>query len=525
MKKTLTINLNGCVFNIDEDAYQALRQYLEDLGRHFTPEERDEILRDIEARIAELLTEKMANRNVVEMSDVQDVMDTLGQPSQFGDEEESKTATTTEETVPNEVPGARKRYRKLYRDTENKWIGGVCSGLAAYLDWDPTVLRIIFLIVFVLGIGSPLFIYILLWIFMPEAKSVAQQLEMRGVEPNVDNIRNFSAREDISQPRDSGTMGRVLKVLAIVVLSLIGFSLFTAILGVFTAAVMVGFHLIPWVTAGVNEVALLLSVALFLLCPSIAIVMFCIYLVNGKKPKNKWIAWILAILWLISIAGMVITGVRTYNNRQNLRVEHFWEEVAPSVRYTPVVMADEWRDGDTFHAVDAESGVEVRYRQEDTCSVRVKAPEDGIQRLRTEVRNGILYIRNENGRFKDGSVVVEITAPSLDIIKLSDACSFRSGQALNLRKLDLEMDEASSITLAGRIDTLKVKVEEDSHADLEAVTAEVADVRATEESHVAMGMVRDLRVRTTEASNVTYKGRPERLSMSSSDFSVSRWED
>jgi hypothetical protein len=188
-------------------------------------------------------------------------------------------------------------------------------------------------------------------------------------------------------------------------------------------------------------------------------------------------------------------------------------------------MADEWRDGDTFHAVDAESGVEVRYRQEDTCSVRVKAPEDGIQRLRTEVRNGILYIRNENGRFKDGSVVVEITAPSLDIIKLSDACSFRSGQALNLRKLDLEMDEASSITLAGRIDTLKVKVEEDSHADLEAVTAEVADVRATEESHVAMGMVRDLRVRTTEASNVTYKGRPERLSMSSSDFSVSRWED
>ncbi len=525
MKKTLTINLNGCVFNIDEDAYQALRQYLEDLGRHFTPEERDEILKDIEARIAELLTEKLANRNVVEINDVQEVMDTLGQPSQFGDEEESNTETTTEETVPNEVPGARKRYRKLYRDTENKWIGGVCSGLAAYLDWDPTVLRIIFLIVFVLGIGSPLFIYILLWIFMPEAKSVAQQLEMRGVEPNVDNIRNFSAREDVSQPRDSGTMGRVLKVLAIVVLSLIGFSLFTAILGVFTAAVMVGFHLIPWVTAGVNEVALLLSVALFLLCPSIAIVMFCIYLVNGKKPKNKWIAWILAILWLISIAGMVITGVRTYNNRQNLRVEHFWEEVAPSVRYTPVVMADEWRDGDTFHAVDVASGVEVRYRQEDTCSIHVKASEEILPDLRTEIRNGILYIRNESGRTNGGKRMVEITAPFIDNIKLSDVCSFRSNNELVLSKLNVEAESTSTVTLSGRIDTLQVKVEEDSHADLEGVTAVVADIRATESSHVAMGTVRDLRARTTEASNVTYKGHPERLSMSSSDFSVSRWEE
>ena len=68
-------------------------------------------------------------------------------------------------------------------------------------------------------------------------------------------------------------------------------------------------------------------------------------------------------------------------------------------------------------------------------------------------------------------------------------------------------------------------MEEASNADLEAVTAEVADVRATEASRVAMGTVRDLRARTTEASNVTYKGHPERLSMSSSDFSVTRWEN
>ena len=523
MKKTLTINLNGCVFNIDEDAYQTLRQYLEDLGRHFTPEERDEILRDIEARIAELLTEKMTNRNVVEINDVQEVMDTLGQPSQFGDEEE---AAPSEPSAPKQETTTKKCPRKLYRDTENKWIGGVCSGLAAYMDWDPTILRIIFLIIFVLGIGCPLFIYILLWIFIPEAQTVSQQLEMRGVEPNVDNIRNFSAHNEPSQPKDSGTMGRVVKVLAIVVLSLIGFSLFTAILGVFTAAVMVGFHLIPWVTAGVNEVALLLSVALFLLCPAVSIVMFCIYLVNNRKPRHQWIVWSLVVLWLVSIAGMVVTGVRAYNNRQNLRVEHFWEEVAPSGRYMPAVMAEEWRDGDTFHAVDAESGVEVRYRQADTCAVHVKAAEDAIRYLHTEVRNGILYIRNEDDRIKGGSAaVVEITAPSLDIIKLSEACSFSSEQVLNLRKLELEVDEASSVMLAGRIDTLKLKVDEASNVDLEAVTVEVADVRATEASHVSMGMVRDLRARTTEASNVTYKGHPERLSMSSSDFSVSRWED
>ena len=358
MKKTLTINLNGQVFNIDEDAYQALRQYLEDLGRHFAPEERDEILKDLEARIAELFAERLANRNVVEMPDVLAVMDTLGQPSQFGDEEEKESAPSepSQPSQPSDTGEAKRRPRKLYRDTDNKWIGGVCSGLAAYMDWDPTILRVIFLAVFLLGIGSPLFIYILLWICMPEANSVAQQLEMRGVEPNVDNIRNFSSRTEVSQPKDSGTMGRVLKVLAIVLLSLIGLSLFATIFGVFMAAVLAGFHLVPWFTAGVNEILLLLSVALFLLCPAISIVMFCVYLVNNQKPRHKWVIWTLVLLWLISIAGMAVTGVRTYNNRHNLDVGQFLKELKQSE--TP--MQEERVDENLFPVLKIDTGAVVQ---------------------------------------------------------------------------------------------------------------------------------------------------------------------
>ena len=84
MKKTLTINLNGIVFNIDEDAYQALKSYLNEIGAHFVSEEEKEILKDIEARIAELFAEKLqGNKDVIEITDVESVISVLGHPNQF----------------------------------------------------------------------------------------------------------------------------------------------------------------------------------------------------------------------------------------------------------------------------------------------------------------------------------------------------------------------------------------------------------------------------------------------------------
>lgn len=523
MKRTLTINLNGIVFNIDEDAYQILNQYLNDLGRHFAADERDEILKDIEARVAELFTEKLVNRNVVEIKDVQEVMDTLGQPSQFEDESEHSETQTAQ---PQEDPQQRKRVRKLYRDTANKRIGGVAAGVAAYFDWDPTLVRILFILILIVSFGWTLFIYILMWIFIPEANSVAQRLEMQGVEPNVDNISSHAADTPSTPSSTPSTFAKILKIIAIVILSCMGIGLFASVLGVFIATIMLAFHLLP-VAVTVNEIILLTFIGLFLICPAIAIVMFCIYLVNGRKPHRKWIAWTLFALWIASIVGMAITGVNAHYHRDQWK-HNLWNCLhsfdTDDDDDTILNFMDEVRDNQSFHAIDVCEAITVKFSQGDSTSVKVNAPDNKIANVRTEIRNGVLYIRNDNEN-KKGRVIVYVTAPSIDQIKVSEACDFEGQTALDLSKLEIEVDEASTLKLYGKVDTLTVKAEEAANVDLKGITAQVADIRAEEASEVNMGTANDLRIVSNEASTVTYKGNPEKLIKSSSEFSVTRWHE
>ena len=134
MKKTLTVNISGIVFHIDEDAYEKLNQYLASVRRHFTPDDGcDEIMADIESRIAETLQEKISDsKQVVSLHDVQAVISQLGEPDQIGGEEEPAT----------EEAGKRirteKTARRLYRDPDNAILGGVAGGLGAYFQVDTT---------------------------------------------------------------------------------------------------------------------------------------------------------------------------------------------------------------------------------------------------------------------------------------------------------------------------------------------------------------------------------------------------
>lgn len=525
MKKTLNINLNGYVFNIDEDAYQVLNQYLEDLGRHFAADEKEEILKDIEARVAELFSEKLVNRNVVELRDVQEVIEQLGQPNQFEDESDAPSDKQKAEPQQNFTAGERRKVRKLYRDSANKKIGGVAAGVAAYMDWDPTIVRILFLLIMLFSLGWSVFIYILMWIFVPEANSVAQRLEMQGVEPTAENIGSYAATNETPVASTPSPLAKIFKVIAIVVLSIIGIGLFASVMGVLILSIMLIFHILP-IAVSVNEILLLASIGLFLIIPAIAIVMFCIYLVGDRKPHNKWVPWVLLGLWLASIVGMSVFGVNAYNHRDKWDSEEiqngllkYWDD--DDADYDEQYYSNEDRDNGDFHAIDAEEAITVRFVQGDSTSVEVKAPQSKIGKVRTDIRNGVLYIRNENQNMKGNQhIIVCVTAPQLDKIKMSEACNFECEGDVNFPKLEVQVEEASRVKLTGKIDTLNVRAEEAAHADLEDVTADVAAIRAEEASHVAMGTARELRIQTAEASAVTYKGTPQLLQKSSSEFSV-----
>lgn len=183
MNKTVNINLGGMFFHIDEDAYQKLSRYFEAIKRSLTNSNgQDEIIKDIEMRIAELFTEKHSSgKQVISIRELDEVIAVMGQPEDYRIDNEENEATNPNFTTQT------KGNRKLYRDKDGGMIGGVLSGLGYYFGIEKVWIRIIFLILlFTFGIG--IIPYIILWIVMPEAVTTSEKLEMTGEPVNISNI-------------------------------------------------------------------------------------------------------------------------------------------------------------------------------------------------------------------------------------------------------------------------------------------------------------------------------------------------
>ena len=199
MNKTVNINLAGIFFHIDEDAYQKLQRYLEAIKRSFRdPQGRNEIIADIEARISELFNERVENdKQVVSMKELDEVIAIMGQPEDY----------MVDEEIFNDEPERQYRSkrsndsRKLFRDTENAYIGGVSSGLGHYFNVDPLWIRIIWFILF-FGAGTGVLLYIILWVLMPVAETTSDKLAMSGKPINITNIEE-KVKEGFSNVKES----------------------------------------------------------------------------------------------------------------------------------------------------------------------------------------------------------------------------------------------------------------------------------------------------------------------------------
>jgi len=183
MNKTLTINLANSIFNIDENAYQALQRYLEAVKKYLTGTQgNEEILADVEARISELFSEKLTTeKQVIILQDVEQIIQVMGQPEDYSIDEDIFDETPKSNTKTST------RVKKLYRDGDQKLMGGVCSGIGHYLSIDPLWIRLLF-IVFLFGGGFSVITYIILWAIVPEASTTVQKLDMQGEAANLSNI-------------------------------------------------------------------------------------------------------------------------------------------------------------------------------------------------------------------------------------------------------------------------------------------------------------------------------------------------
>lgn len=356
MKKTFTINIGGSVFHIDDDAFEKLQRYLQLLNRHFgTALEGQEILQDIEARIAELLIEKTGNKvEVVTNEMVDEVIARMGKPEDFMEaEEEASAKTQANETVQDDEPKMR---RRLYRDGDNRVIGGVCSGLGAYFNIDMVILRVIFVVLFFLGVGASFLIYIILWIVVPKAKTTAQRLEMRGKEATVSNIEK-SIKEEVNEIGESynrfrnsasyekgitrmdrfgDVVGSVLRVVVRVIALLFGAALLIggiAALIMFVTSVAVGHSFLnggPWNFGWDSNINManiinhfvspeaytisLIAVSVLIGIPILVLLFIGTKLLFRYKTNNKLIGLGTFALWLLALITLIVVGVSQAEN-------------------------------------------------------------------------------------------------------------------------------------------------------------------------------------------------------------------
>ena len=188
MNKIIQINLAGQAVSIDEQAYQKLSEYLKQLENHFaTTPDGSEILGDIESRIAELFFSKLKKGNAfINNTDVSEAITLMGTPSDMGIEDDYEEQATDQTS-------SAETSKKLFRDPNDRVLGGVCSGLAAYFGMDTSLMRVITVLLVVFA-GLPIFIYIILWAILPEATSPQDRYRMYGdattVNDIVDSVRN-----------------------------------------------------------------------------------------------------------------------------------------------------------------------------------------------------------------------------------------------------------------------------------------------------------------------------------------------
>ena len=184
MKKNINVNISGLLFNIDEDAFATLQNYLDRLKHYFgNNESGNEIISDIESRISEMFQERLSeSKGVITIEDVREIIKIMGEPGEIEDEAEFETPNNNQKqqyqsSSQTNYSSSYSGKRKLYRDPDDKVIGGVASGLSYYFGISPIWIRLVFIALTMIGMS--VLVYIILWIVIPEAAILTSSSNMR----------------------------------------------------------------------------------------------------------------------------------------------------------------------------------------------------------------------------------------------------------------------------------------------------------------------------------------------------------
>lgn len=548
MKKTLTVNLNNIVFHIDDDAYDMLQTYLSEIAEHFMSEdERKEIMNDIEARIAELFTEKLQkNKNVVNLTDVQEIIEIMGKPSQYaGDEEETEKPKQDKN---------QQKTRRYYRDPENAVLGGVAAGLAAYFGWDVTLVRVVIAIFALITSGVAIPIYIIVWLVAPQALTASQRLEMQGedvtvesIKTELNNVKNYMESEKFKESATSigermmdifklffkvvfGFVGAVLGIVGVVLIGALIMLLFFLI---FEPTVINGFA--PDIVTNCSVITpekmvmLIISLILVVGCPIFLLIYWAIRIVSGRQNSSQTASWVVLILWLAGLFMFYSVGANTFIRLQNTEGHRFsfnWTD-----NDSPLV--DEVRNCEPFNSVDVSGNIELILTQDSVQQVTISSPSDYLPKVITKVENGTLKIYSEQ-IFLNRTIKVNISSNSLIGLEASGATKIETINQLvapeftveltGASKADMDLNVlgdfnvqikgASKMDLKGTCESFKVKGSGASKINAKDLIAKNVDINVSGANHSNVYASDNITIDASGASEIVYSGNPKNVKQS-----------
>ncbi len=344
MKKIVKFNINGVVFHVDEDAFEILNNYIKNIrGRFKTDREGNEIIADIENRIAELLQLKLnEQKQAINIDDVNEMIEIMGRPEDFVEDDN------------NEQPYAEQTtHKKFYRDLDNNVAGGVCSGLGAYFNIDPIILRVLFVVLSFPFAGFPIALYLILWIVIPPAFTSAQKMEMRGenftiadieqrikneyenVKGNFKKMRNSDRYHKTRSNFNNAGNGfvEIINFFGRAILIIIGISLIITGIGLITGMFSVFIFsdsFLPWIHTNqhhflipdflfsvVNPKSVLLATVctiIFVAAPILAIIYWGLKLILRFKANDRIISVVASVAWVLSI--IILIGITLFEVKE-----------------------------------------------------------------------------------------------------------------------------------------------------------------------------------------------------------------
>ncbi len=414
MNKTVNINLAGIFFHIDEDAYAKLQHYLEAIKRSLTNTQgSEEIIADIEARIAELFGEKIKDKKqVIGNKEVEEVIATMGQPEDY----------MVDEEIFEDEPSYTKSHttgKQLFRDTENSYVGGVSSGLGHYLGIQAIWVRLLWVILTIASSGAFILIYIALWIFVPEAKTTADKLSMRGEAVNISNIERKIKEgfDDVAgkvRSTDFDKYGRkvksgassaatglssailailniIVKFIGLIILLIAGSTLIALFIGFFTVGTF-GIVEAPWTDyIEIFSIGAPIWVVSLLAFFAIGIPFFFLFILGLKimvkrlKSIGTLAKMVLLGLWLLSVIGLAFLGIKQATLRA-FDGEVITSEKLPITSQDTLYLA--MRSNPTYSSNTRNENVEIKYDEMDNkvmyitdINVVIKSTKDSIGKV------------------------------------------------------------------------------------------------------------------------------------------------